>query len=471
MNESTTDRRGFIRQSTVGAGALWTLSLQDLMMEQRHGSPDIANPYGPVGLKRDETTGLQLLQLPDGFRYWSAGWTGDVMSDGVKTPGAHDGMAVIDEIGDRHDNDRGRGHDDDHGRGRGHKSGRIVLVRNHEEGGGTPYVAKPEITYASDGAGGTTNLVFDTKRGRWEQSWSSLAGTIRNCAGGLTPWGTWVTCEETTDAGHGWSFEVGVRSGDPQPLKDMGRFSHEALMVDPRTGIVYETEDAGNSGLYKFVPHRFGRLDQGGDLYMLKVKGVANADLGLGFPPGTTWDVEWVRIEDPLATTKSTYGQGADKGGARFSRLEGAWWGHRTGFFLSTDGGTVREGQVFEYDPRAETVKLVYESQNFETLDNPDNITVTPRGGLLLCEDSAGGQGSFIGERLIGISKHGRAFTFAINNVVLTEDYNEEIGAGDYRTSEWAGACFSPDGEWLFVNIQSPGITFAITGPWKHGPL
>lgn len=446
MTESTIDRRSFLRQGTIGAGALWTLSLQDLMQEQRHGSPDIANPYGPVSAKIDDTTGLPLLQLPDGFRYLSYGWTGDRMHDGVKTPGAHDGMAVVDQ----------RGH-----------SGKIVLVRNHEGGSGVPYLAKPEITYAPDGAGGTTNITFDTRHGKWGKAWSSLAGTVRNCAGGVTPWGSWITCEETGNTGHGWNFEVDAKSGNPEPLKDMGRFSHEALMVDPRTGFVYETEDAGNAGFYKFVPNKYGRLDRGGDLYMLRVKGQPNANLGVGFPIGTKWDVHWERIDDPFATTKSVYQQGAEKGAARFSRLEGAWWGHRTGFFLSTDGGTVREGQVFEFDPREQTIKLVYESQNTETLDNPDNITVTPRGGLLLCED--GGSPSF--ERLIGISKHGRAFTFAVNNVVLSQSYNDEIEAGDYRGSEWAGACFSPDGRWLFANIQTPGITFAITGPWGHGPL
>ena len=109
-----------------------------------------------------------------------------------------------------------------------------MLVRNHEPAAGTPYVLnRPEITYAADGGGGTTNLVFDARRGRWLAAYSTLAGTIRNCAGGVTPWGTWITSEETTDPGHGWNFEVGVEAGDPTPLVDMGRFSHEAVMVDP----------------------------------------------------------------------------------------------------------------------------------------------------------------------------------------------------------------------------------------------
>jgi uncharacterized protein len=478
------DRRTFMRRGAMGAGALWMLSLHEMTARANHrgSGPNVINgisPYGPIRPTRDQTTGLELLQLPAGFNYWSYSWTGDVMTDGIVCPNLHDGMAVIEaNVPERGNLEAGKdgfaGLRNDENNGVRKRRTELLLVRNHEGGGGNPYLTnRPDITYSgagvANGSGGTTNLVFDTESG-WQSGTSSLAGTIRNCAGGVTPWGTWLTCEETVDPGHGWTFEVGPKGGHPTPLKELGRFSHEADMLDPKTGYVYETEDSGNSGFYRFVPNRRGRLEEGGTLYMMAVKGLPNFNLSASLPIGSTWDVEWVRIEDPEALTQSCYAQGAAQGGARFARLEGAWWGTDTGFFLSTSGGTVGEGQVFEYNPEDETVKLIYDAPNSTELDNPDNITVTPRGGLLLCEDAAG-NGFTLGERLVGLTLHGQTFTFAMNNIVLTNNYNAVVTAGDYRQNEWAGACYSPDGRWLFVNIQTPGVTFAITGPWGDGPL
>ena len=447
------DRRTFLRRGAMGAGALWAASFGPYMARRAEGAA-ITSPYGPVFPVMDESTGLQLLKLPAGFRYRSFSWTGDLMADEVRCPNLHDGMAVVDAQG---------------------KSGRIILVRNHEGGEGTPYVNKRSITYRDDAAGGTTNLIFNLRDGTWEKDWSTLAGTNRNCAGGVTPWGTWITGEETTVTGHGWSFDVGAQKGDPTPLKAMGRFSHEAMMVDHNSGYVYETEDATPSGFYRFIPDVPGQLKEGGRLYMMKaLNGPPNADFGPLGTIGQTWNVEWVLIGDPEAKAMSCVNQGIAQGGAKFRRLEGCWWGDTKGYFLSTNGGPVSEGQVFEYDPFNERLKLIYASPNANDLDNPDNITVTPRGGLLLCEDAAGGT-NVAAERLVGLTLDGNTFTFAENNVELTANQiaiaGKTVNPGAYRSQEFAGACYSPDGEWLFVNIQTPGITFAITGPWGSGPL
>jgi secreted PhoX family phosphatase len=443
----------------MGAGALWAVSLREMMARQAVDQSIAAvSPYGPVGPRIDQTTGLPLLQLPEGFSYFSYGWNGDRMSDGIRTPPLHDGMAVVDLYNGNPD--------------------LLVLVRNHEvDGLTTPYINKPEITYATNGGGGTTNLIFDARRGRFVKSWASLAGTIRNCAGGVTPWGSWITCEETTTGNaagtHGWCYDVGATAGNPTALTAMGRFNHEAMMVDPATGYVYETEDNGaSSGFYRFVPNVAGQLADGGDLYMLKVKNTTQLHLGSAAVVGTIWDVEWVRIPDPLALSQSIYAQGRTLGATGFNRLEGAWWSATTGYFLSTSGGSTQNGQVFEYNPGAGTLTLIYNSPDFNDCDNPDNMTITPRGGLLLCEDAAGGVGGdVVAERLIGLTLTGTAFTFAVNNINLPLAYNDRVSAGNYRTQEWAGACYSPDGKWLFVNIQTPGVTFAITGPWGLGPL
>jgi secreted PhoX family phosphatase len=118
-------------------------------------------------------------------------------------------------------------------------------------------------------------------------------------------------------------------------------------------------------------------------------------------------------------------------------------------------------GQVWELDIKAQQVRVVYQSPGEGTLNMPDNITVSPRGGLVLCEDGTANP------CVHGLTRDGRIFRFVRNNVVLTGERNGI--KGDFRNREFAGATFSPDGEWLFLNIQSPGITLAITGPWQKG--
>ena len=276
----------------------------------RGPSPD----YGPLFPALDEATGLPLLLLPRGFRYVSFGWTGDLLSDGTPTPSNHDGMAAFPD-----------------------EDGRILLVRNHEIGSG-PDAFAPDLAYDPEAGGGTTTIAFDVRRGRYLRSWPSLSGTVRNCAGGRTPWNAWLSCEETLEGPgplndltrkHGYVFEVpagGVSDG--QPLVDMGRFAHEAVAVDPATGCVYETEDAGDtSGFYRFVANDPGRLSEGGRLHMLAIAGFPQADTRTG-QTGEPRPVEWVDIAEPDPAdvlTNRVFFQGFAQGGARFRRLEGAF--------------------------------------------------------------------------------------------------------------------------------------------------
>jgi secreted PhoX family phosphatase len=97
-------------------------------------------------------------------------------------------------------------------------------------------------------------------------------------------------------------------------------------------------------------------------------------------------------------------------------------------------------------------------------LDYPDNLTVSPNGCVLICED-----GGRDGQMLMGLSSGGELFPLVRNAVELNGEYKGL--SGNYRGSEWCGACFSPDGQWLFANIQKPGITVAITGPWQQGKV
>jgi secreted PhoX family phosphatase len=397
--------------------------------------------------------------LPRGFEYISYGWTADPMSDGSATPAAHDGMAAFRSERVRHG---GRGRD------------RVSLVRNHEVGGFNGRFTDP--AYDPDAGGGTTTVTFDLDDGEFVESYGSLSGTVRNCAGGPTPWGTWLTCEETLDVNpaagtrHGYIFEVPHSGkGDPAPLRAMGRFVHEAVAVDPATGFVYETEDEDAAGLFRYRPRVRGWLSKGGVLEMLKI-GDATYDTSAD-DMGTVYrHTSWVRIDDPDpdADTPRPTQQGIAKGGATFSRLEGAWYGNGVIYVVSTSGGPAGLGQVFEYNPRNGRLRILFASPGEDVLSNPDNIGVSPRGGIVLCEDGNGVQ------FMHGLTTDGEIFPFAANNVVIPDGVpgKPAIPPGDYSTREWAGSTFEPvHGKWLFANIQTPGITFAITGPWHRGSL
>ena len=428
------------RTGAAGLGIVLAGSVDTLFTAPASAAPRAGGgPYGYGPLLPDPNG---LLDLPEGFRYRVLSAAGDTLSTGGRVPGNHDGMGVF-----------------------GRRDSR-VLVRNHELTGLTnsaTTAATPDLVFDPTVGGGTTTLQLTASNQLLDHR-VSLAGTIRNCAGGITPWDTWLTCEETETvtgvAPHGWNFEVDPFAPDnnrnPVPLRAMGRFAHEAVAVDPSNGTVYETEDAsGPFGLlYRFVPNAplggYGSLREGGALSAMKVPGLA--DLSQVTTPGTTFrGITWVPVGDPEAKTVSTRRQFTDTQVTRAQKLEGAWWGGDSLFFACSynrprPGFPAHDGQVWKYTPAADELELVLHLSTGGRFDSPDNICVSPfGGGVMIAED--GGDAQY----LVGTTVDNEPFAFAKNAL---------------NDGELAGVVFTEDGSTLYANLYTPGITLAITGPW-----
>jgi len=414
-----------------------------------------------------------IIDLPAGFGYTVISATGQEMDDGLLVPGLQDGMATF--AGD---------------------NGQVILVCNHEihpyEVNESPFGKQAErfesvnrrVQYDSGknktpALGGTTTIHYDPKTRRRTHMHMSLLGTENNCAGGPTPWGSWLTCEECFfDPGtsferghvvhreekHGYIFEIpanAMEAVEPVPLKQMGRFEHEAAAVNPATGVVYLTEDRHQSLLYRFVPSMPGKLREGGRLQALRLKDMDSFDTRNWLDPNgmhadRSYETSWVDLEEPDVSENDLRFRGVEKGAAVFARGEGICYADGEIVMAATIGGPQRLGQLFVYTPspaegtRAEEddpgkIRLLAESTSDSVLRHADNLTLSPWGDLIACEDTAGHCG------LVGVTPTGEQYALADNA---------------YSNSELAGICFSPDGNVMFANIQERGMTLAITGPW-----
>lgn len=401
----------------------------------------------------------EILDLPAGFDYAIVSRQGEEMDDGLLVPARADGMAAFRNA-----------------------DGNVTLICNHENhpsGGGAFGDDNERLAlFDSDklydrgngitpGTGGTTTIVYDPRTRQTLHRHLSLAGTEINCAGGATPWGSWLSCEECFEnpgvrsewrttivrqRRHGYIFEVPAAArtaADPLPLRDMGRFKHEAAAVDPATGVVYLTEDQHESLLYRFIPAVPGELHRGGRLQALAIVDRPSFDTRNWDAPdlqSSVWhEAQWLDLENTDPDEDDLRLRGFVKGAAAFARGEGLCYADGSLFMAATIGGPERLGQIFEYRVRSQKLRLLSEATADGILHNADNMTMSPWGDLVICEDTATNSG------LVGMTASGRQYPIANN---------------PYSTSELAGVCFSPDGRVLFVNIQHRGLTLAITGPW-----
>lgn len=406
-----------------------------------------------------------IIALPEGFSYTLFSRTGERMDDGLSVPGKHDAMGAFPYINDDGSTDPDR----------------TVLIRNHEieDGHRTtgPFVHVDDLLgfdkaklydpgHGRPSRGGTTTMVYNTKTRELEAHWMSLAGTERNCAGGITPRNTWLTCEETASVkgerfehDHGYVFEVPATTrpalAEPRPISGMGRFMHEACCTDPRTGIVYQTEDRHDGLIYRYVPNDPDDLHAGGKLQALRVDHTPSLDTrnwdADTIKPGEPVTCSWITLDEVDAPKDDLRYRGFDAGAARFARGEGMWWGDGAAYFAATTGGKGYHGQLWRItpDPKSgvDTLELFIEPRDPSVLHRADNICFSPWGHLIVCEDENEPP------RMIGVTMSGQLYV---------------IGRNARSNSEFAGATFSADGSTLFVNVQNPGYTLAISGPWER---
>ena len=463
---STITRRSFVKRSGVVGGGLVAAGPLGALTSRAAGQPS-GGGYGPLVDKGD-------IWLPADFDYQVISRQGAGMSDGQPTPGIFDGMAAFPG-----------------------PQGSTILIRNHENrerAGEQKVMTSPSLEYNSAAFGGNTKLRVRRRGTTYEvvEDFAILGGTSTNCAGGIRSPHIWITCEEVVKRlngkKHGYIFEIDARADGPVPavpVPQAGRRAHEAALE--RAGVVYMTEDRGLASdtelgtigacFYRYRPDRLvggtPLAETSGPLEALKVKGESHANMDSGRTLGQPYPVEWVPVPEPdheddtdnrrdrVSGFTPNRIQAQDNGAAYFDRQEGMWAGPGGAkiYFDCTTGGLQNLGQVWEYDPGAETITLIYESSYPARHENPDNVVVVPQtGDILLCEDSDGEQ------YVRGVTRDGEIYDFA------------RSGA---NSTEFCGACFGPDHRTLYLNQQGErgelphgpangqAVTYAIYGPFS----
>ncbi len=434
------------RQFLAATGSAFTALVASGCMSRGAVAPLDGQAFTNYGPLIPDPAGM--LDLPEGFSYRVLSRLGDDMSDGGTVPDKADGMGCFD-LG----------------------NGEIVLVRNHElipsDDAGGPIAKGFGTRNGEIVPGGTTNIVLDARTLEVKRQFRTLGGTIRNCSGGVTPWGSWLSCEEApTGPGqrygdglavnHGWCFEVPADATglvDPVPLRAMGRFNHEAACVDHETGYVYQTEDRDDGVIYRFLPRTPGKLADGGRLQAMVIDGLPDTrNWGdPAMPVGRSYPVRWIELDDVEAPRDDLRIRAARRGASLIARGEGMHMGTDELYVCSTSGGGKKLGQIFRLTPGRnkgpDRVELFFESENKEQFNFGDNLCVAPNGHLMVCEDQ---YTEVVDNHVRGITPDGRPYDFARLRM----------------QTELAGGCFSTDGKWFFVNAYAPTRTLAITGPW-----
>ncbi len=300
--------------------------------------------------------------------------------------------------------------------------------------GGWIYVSNNELNKSNGGAG---SLRFD-KDGKLIDAYSILDNTSRNCAGGHTPWGTWLSCEEI-NTGQVWECDPYGKK-DPILRATLGRFNHEAVAVDTNNMQLYLTEDKRDGCLYRYTSNSIDKssgypdLDNG----FLEVAEIINGETGA---------LRWHLLPDPQAKDTPTRKQVTQS--SVFNRGEGIWF-HEDAIFFTTTGNN----RVYAYDIKNNSLSIIYNAVLYisPVLTGVDNITSNKSGDLLVAEDGGDLQ-------IVVITKSGEI-----------KPLLQLIG---HDHSEITGPAFSPDGSRLYFSSQrgttgrsEDGITFEITGPF-----